>query len=91
MQGVFQIERSIGGGSYSAIMGYGSSMEICALGGQTRVHTTNYNWLDSPNTTSAVIYKVAYKAQNGAGRSLYIGRGNAPDKGGQIWAMEVSA
>ena len=85
----FNVRRTVAGGSPSAIFTMGGT-EVLDLGGQSRFKTTNWNFIDSPNTTSQVTYDMEYKTANSAGRSLFVGRSNLPDNGGQMILMEVS-
>ena len=86
----FNVRRAVAGGSPSAIFTMGGSTEVLDLGGQSRFKTTNWNFIDSPNTTSQVTYDMEYKMSNNANRSLFVGRSNLPDNGGQMILMEVS-
>ena len=86
----FNVRRAIAGGSPTDIFTMGGSQEILDLGGQSRFKTTNWNFIDSPNTTSQVTYDMEYKMGNSAGRSLYVGRSSLPNNGGQMILMEVS-
>ena len=82
------IQRSIGGGSYSNIIGgseggYSASYDA----GDRCIETANITFLDSPATTSAVTYKV-YGKNSGSGYSTAVGGQNTE----QIMVlMEVSA
>ena len=86
----FNVRRAVGGGSPTDIFTMGGSTEVIDLGGHSRVKTTNWNFIDSPNTTSQVTYDMEYKMSNNANRSLFVGRSNLPDNGGQMILMEVS-
>ena len=86
----FNVRRAIGGGSPTDIFTMGGSSEVLDLGGQSRFKTTNWNFIDSPNTTSQVTYDMEYKTTNSGGRSIFVGRTNLPDNGGQMILMEVS-
>ena len=86
----FNVRRTVAGGSPSAIFTMGGSSEVLDLGGQSRFKTTNWNFIDSPNTTSQVTYDMEYKTGNSAGRSLFVGRSSLPNNGGQMILMEVS-
>ena len=86
----FSVRRAIAGGSPTDIFTMGSSSEVLDLGGQSRVKTTNWNFIDSPNTISQVTYDMEYKMGNSAGRSLFVGRSSLPNNGGQMILMEVS-
>ena len=100
-----QIERSIGGGSYSIIS---PSSEI--TGSRTSTHsggshrdtyelnTANMTVLDDPQTTSAITYKMTFNNGPGGGNTGYINRpetfGTAPnDEAGisTITAMEIAS
>ena len=82
------IQRSIGGASYSNIIGgseggYSASYDA----GDRCIETANITFLDSPSTTSAVTYKV-YGKNSGSGDSTAVGGQNTE----QIMVlMEVSA
>jgi len=86
----FNVRRAIAGGSPTDIFTMGGSTEVLDLGGQSRFKTTNWNFIDSPNTTSQVTYDMEYKTANSAGRSLFVGRSSLPNNGGQMILMEVS-
>ena len=86
----FNVRRAIGSGSPTNIFTMGGSSEVVDLGGQSRFKTTNWNFIDSPNTTSQVTYDMEYKTTNNGGRSIFVGRTNLPDNGGQMILMEVS-
>ena len=86
----FKITRSIGGGSSTDVFTMGGSREVLDLGGQSRFKTTNWNFIDSPNTTSQVTYDTEYVMDQNGGRSIFVGRTNLPDNGGQMILMEVS-
>ena len=55
-----RLYRSIAGGSYSDIRNLVRSQ----FGAPTWALSHSYNYLDSPNTTSAVVYKPYYKTNN---------------------------
>ena len=86
----FNVRRAIGSGSPTDIFTMGGSSEVIDLGGQSRFRTTNWNFIDSPNTTEQVTYDMEYKTGNSAGRSLFVGRSSLPNNGGQMILMEVS-
>ena len=74
--GYFTLERSIGGGSYSVISniaGYDESLS----GGQTWNAPVNY--LDSPNTTSTVTYRIFWYHVIQNGGTMYLNRNYAND------------
>ena len=68
----FNVRRAVGGGSPTDIFTMSGSSEVLDLGGQSRFRTTNWNFIDSPNTTEQVTYDMEYKTGNSAGRSLYV-------------------
>ena len=86
----FNVRRAISGGSPTDIFTMGSSQEVVDLGGQSRFKTTNWNFIDSPNTTDQVTYDMEYVMNNSASRSLFVGRSSLPNNGGQMILMEVS-
>tara|TARA_B100002019_G_scaffold51231_1_gene43598 strand:- start:549 stop:1067 length:519 start_codon:yes stop_codon:yes gene_type:complete len=86
----FNVRRAIGGGGPTDIFTMGGSTEVLDLGGHSRFKTTNWNFIDSPNTTSQVTYDMEYKMANSAGRSIFVGRSSLPNNGGQMILMEVS-
>jgi hypothetical protein len=57
----------------------GSGTSIVTYGGST-------SYLDSPNTTSAITYKVQFKVGNGGSQSLFLNAGT-----GTIVLMEIAA
>jgi hypothetical protein len=59
--------RSIGGGSYSDIR----DLVRTSLGSPTWSLSHSYNYLDSPNTTSAVTYKPYYKTSDSSKSMLF--------------------
>ena len=84
----FRVVRNVGGGSYSMISEaatpgsrnaiHGMVYDSSTNGqGQTRLQT--FNHLDSPATTSAVIYKV--QIATGTGGYVYIGQSNRDTNG----------
>ena len=84
----FRVVRNVGGGSYSMISEaatpgsrnaiHGMVYDSASAGqGQTRLQT--FNHLDSPATTSAVIYKV--QIATGTGGYVYIGQSNRDTNG----------
>ena len=84
----FRVVRNVGGGSYSMISEaatpgsrnaiHGMVYDSSSNGqGQTRLQT--FNHLDSPATTSAVIYKV--QIATGTGGYVYIGQSNRDTNG----------
>ena len=100
-----QIERSIGGGSYSII-----SPPTGTLGNRTPTHsggshrvvndsnTATMEVLDAPNTSSAITYKMTFNNGPGTGTSGYVNRvsddSDAPNTErliSTITAMEVAA
>ena len=99
-----QIERSIGGGSYSIISEpstSGSRIPTHSGGSHRNVNelnTATMEVLDSPNTTSAIIYKMTFNNGAAAGGTGYINRpsddadsANTERGISTITAMEVSA
>ena len=86
----FNVRRAIAGGSPTDIFTMGGSQEVLDLGGQSRFKTTNWNFIDSPNTTSQVTYDMEYVMGTTASRSLFVGRSSLPNNGGQMILMEVS-
>tara|TARA_R110000764_G_scaffold24023_1_gene58151 strand:+ start:537 stop:1082 length:546 start_codon:yes stop_codon:yes gene_type:complete len=78
----FRVVRNIGGGSYSMISEADTPGSRTAIHGmeydtdnQGQVKLQTFNHLDSPATTSAVIYKVQF-ASSGGGDHIYIGQSN---------------
>ena len=59
--------RSIGGGSYSDIR----DLVRTSIGSPTWSLSHSYNYLDSPNTTSAVTYKPYYKTSDASKAMLF--------------------
>ena len=82
-----QIERSIGGGSYSIISPPNSagSRTLTHSGGSHRgtyeLNTATMEVLDSPNTTSSTVYKITFNngACQVAGNPGYVNRGDNND------------
>ena len=89
-QSQFRIQRKIGGGSFGATVtnGYGSGdqqsssrssrSEDDANGGNTMMGT----YVDIPNTTSAVTYRI--QVMNASGGTLYLNR-NSANSAGTYW------
>ena len=73
----YTVYRSIGGGSYSAIgQGTGGSSYNYAAGSyaaNTMYHTVGHCFLDSPNTTSEITYKLYFRGSSGS-YTYYINR-----------------
>jgi len=78
----FTVYRSIGGGSYSAIgQGTGGGSYNYAAGsyaGNTMYHTVGHCFLDSPNTTSEITYKLYFRSSSGS-YTMYINRRGSDD------------
>ena len=91
--GIYAIQRSVGGGSYSEIFaptttdGGGNvfgGITLNSYGGATELYGgLNVNHMDSPATTSAVSYRIAMRTLGGYGT---VG----VNKGTKIILMEVS-
>jgi len=87
----FNVRRAVAGiAGHVNVFTMGGSQEILDFGGQSRFKTTNWNFIDSPNTTSQVTYDMEYVMGSSASRSLYVGRSSLPNNGGQMILMEVS-
>ena len=73
----FTVYRSIGGGSYSAIgQGTGGGSYNYGAGSYAAnnyYHTVGHCFLDSPNTTSEITYKLYYRSSSGS-YTMYINR-----------------
>ena len=73
----FTVYRSIGGGSYSAIgLGTGGGSYNYGAGSyaaNTMYHTVGHCFLDSPNTTSEITYKLYFRGSSGS-YTYYINR-----------------
>lgn len=74
--------RSIGGGSYSAIgQGTGGGSYNFTAGSYAAngyYHTVGHNFLDSPNTTSEITYKLYFRGSSGS-YTYYINRRSSDD------------
>ena len=74
--------RSIAGGTYSAIgQGTGGGSYNYAAGsyaGNGMYHTVGHNFLDSPNTTSEITYKLYMRGSSGS-YTYYINRRSSDD------------
>jgi len=91
--GIYAIQRSVGGGSYSEVFaptttdGGGNvfgGITLNSYGGATELYGgLNVNHVDSPATTSAVSYRIAMRTMGGYGT---VG----VNKGTKIVLMEVS-
>ena len=93
----FRVVRNVGGGAYSMISEaatpgsrnaiHGMVYDSSSNGqGQTRLQT--FNHLDSPATTSAVIYKV--QIATGTGGYVYLGQSNRDNNGADYDARASS-
>ena len=100
-----QIERSIGGGSYSIIFspsGVTGSTTSTHSGGSHRsiyeLNTATMEVLDSPSTTSSITYKITFNNGPGTGSAGYVNRAsdlNTADANSEqgistITAMEIA-
>ena len=78
----FTVYRSIGGGSYSAIgVGTGGGSYNYGAGSyaaNTMYHTVGHCFLDSPNTTSEITYKLYFRGSSGS-YTYYINRRSSDD------------
>ena len=78
----FTVYRSIGGGSYSAIgQGTGGGSYNYGAGSYAAngyYHTVGHNFLDSPNTTSEITYKLYFRGSSGS-YTYYINRRSSDD------------
>ena len=78
----FTVYRSIGGGSYSAIgqgTGGGSyNYAAAAYHTNTVYGTVGHCFLDSPNTTSEITYKLYFRSSSGS-YTMYINRRGSDD------------
>jgi hypothetical protein len=82
------LERSIGGGAYSKITGIANYV---GQGGIMEVYPT-INYLDSPNTTSSVSYRVIGNKNGGdAGVAYHHNNGNAVPLRATLTALEIAA
>ena len=99
-----QIERSIGGGSYSIISPPASagSRTLTHSGGSHRgiydLNTATMEVLDSPNTTSSTVYKMTFNNGPIGGNTGYVNRSSNDENDGNgeraistITAMEIAA
>ena len=93
----FRVVRNVGGGSYSMISEAdtpGSRNAIHGMvydstsAGQGQTYLQTFNHLDSPATTSAVIYKVQFAT--GTGGYVYIGQSNRDTNGADYDARASS-
>ena len=83
----FRVVRNVGGGSYSMISEGASPGSRNAIHGMVydtdnegQVQLQTFSHLDSPSTTSAVIYKVQM-ANGGGGGYIYMGQSNRDTDG----------
>ena len=78
----YTVYRSIGGGSYSAIgVGTGGSSYNYGAGSYAAngyYHTVGQCFLDSPNTTSEITYKLYFRGSSGS-YTYYINRRSSDD------------
>ena len=93
----FTTYRDIGGGGYNAIgLGTGGGSYNYGAGsyaGNGYYHTVSHNFLDSPNTTSAITYKLYFRGSSGS-YTYYINRRSSDDlfRGStSLTCMEVGA
>lgn len=93
----FTAYRDIGGGGYNAIgQGTGGGSYNYAAGSYAAngyYHTVGHNFLDSPNTTSEITYKLYFRGSSGS-YTYYINRRSADDlfRGStSLTCMEVGA
>ena len=82
----FRVVRNVGGGSYSMISEAATPGSRNAVHGmvynadnQGQIRLQTFNHLDSPATTSAVIYKV--QLATGTGGYVYLGQSNRDNNG----------
>ena len=93
----FTAYRDIGGGGYNAIgLGTGGGSYNYGAGsyaGNGYYHTVGHNFLDSPNTTSEITYKLYFRGSSGS-YTYYINRRSSDDlfRGStSLTCMEVGA
>ena len=93
----FTAYRDIGGGGYNAIgLGTGGSSYNYGAGSYAAngmYHTVGHNFLDSPNTTSQITYKLYFRGSSGS-YTYYINRRSSDDlfRGStSLTCMEVGA
>ena len=99
-----QIERSIGGGSYSIISlpTTASNRTLAHSGGSHRniyeMNTATMEVLDAPSTTSAITYKITFNNAPAGGATGYINRSGSDTDDGNgervistITAMEIAS
>ena len=83
----YKIYKSVGGGSYAETESSAWGQAVY-YGGGNEYNNLSINYLDSPSTTSAIIYKLYQKRINGSGDAS-VKRNNNNQT--QMIAMEVSA
>jgi hypothetical protein len=74
----YTIYRNIGGGAFSNLgdATYGITNNVLSFGTLTDQNPINYEWFDSPATTSAVTYKPYYKVYSTSGYFSHAGYGS---------------
>ena len=86
-QVLMDVARKIGSGSYTNNLS-GLSYGIASYKSSNAWTTHQIQWMDSPNTTQAVTYKLSTKAVDGS--TVYL-NDNGADTGSFISLMEISA
>ena len=86
-QVLMDVARKIGSGSYTNNLS-GLSYGIASDKSSNAWTTHQIQWMDSPNTTQAVTYKLSTKAVDGS--TVYL-NDNGADTGSFISLMEISA
>jgi hypothetical protein len=74
----YTIYRNIGGGAFSNLgdATYGITNNVLSFGTLTDQNPINYEWFDSPATTSVVTYKPYYKVYSTSGYFSHAGYGS---------------
>jgi hypothetical protein len=86
--GAIQLGKTVGGGSYSAIREFENDYGRDGGTGLNAVGSSSTNCLDSPNTTSAVVYKTRFKCSVTAASLVRIQQNNCV---ASITVMEIGA